>query len=725
MKIKSAAENEAILSNVGAVGEFRIRNSAKAFGILSSGLYANKIRAIVREYSCNAFDSHVEAGKADCPFDVHLPNALDPYFAVRDYGVGLDDQQVRDIFTTYFESTKTETDDLIGGLGLGSKSAFSYTDNFTITAIKNGVKRIYTAFINDHGVPSVALMTEEESDEATGVEIRFAVAESWDYRKFHNEAAQVFRTFRTQPTVTGVQDFQPESVEYQMRDIIPGAHVVKGRYYRHSTAIMGNIAYPLEVPNADQNLGDVAGLLDYCGLEIEFGIGELDIQASREGLSYIPETIAAIKSKLIAIRDAVSVRIAEEADKIDNEWLRAMFVVSQSNSRLTATAAVHYNTVKPNPLVRSSYNGLGLTTLSIKEEDLKKWNIKLQGFRSSSYSSHRTLKVSQDYSGPQPIPVWNFPVQDHVQFVLNTAGKPGAIQRARYHWTESPDVGHSDWYVFVIDPLDKKAPVDTASFFAALHNPPLAALEVTDLMERPKAEREAKVKTDPSVLLLQKRNPNGYSWRSRDNDMVWREAGVLSSLDASAEYLYIPMVGSSPQMIQSSWTAQTLLEAVTSVGLPEFRDLKIYGVRKSDHETVEALPNWTKFEDFVVRVLNTIDDKIIESLAASQLDNGRHSFYNDDIAKLVDPASPFVQIVESKKNMDKIACNIDRLGRLEIVYKDHLTAGQDIASKVKAKVVELKQNLSRYPLLDYLNVYADEKAVAEYINAIDAASVKI
>lgn len=718
MKIKSAAENEAILSNVGQVGEFRIRNSAKAFGILSSGLYANKIRAIIREYSCNAYDSHVEAGKADCPFDVHLPNALEPWFAVRDYGVGLDDQQVTNIFTTYFESTKTETDDLIGGLGLGSKSAFSYTDNFTITAIKNGVKRIYTAFINEQGVPSVAMMMQEDTDEAAGVEIRFAVAENYDFRKFREEAASVFRTFRTPPTVIGVQDFEPDAVEYQMRDVIPGAHVIKSRYRNSSTAIMGNIAYPLSVPNAEQNLGGVADLLD-CGLEIEFGIGELDIQASREGLSYIPETIAAIKAKLTAIRDAVAVRIAEEADKIDNEWLRAMYVVSQSNSRLTASAAVHYNTIKTNPLVRPSYNGLSLTEIRVKDEDLKKWNIKLQGFRTTGYNTPRTLKVSQDYSGSQPVPVWDFPVRDHVQLVFNTAGKPGSIQRARYHWNESPDMSKGEWYVFVIDPLDKKAPVDTASFLAALHNPHRDALELTDLLERPKAEKVDKVKTDPAVMLLQKRNANGYSWRQRDNDLVWREAGVLSTLDATAEYLYIPMVGSSPQMIQGNWNPQALLEITQKVGLPEFRDLKIYGVRKSDHDTVEALPNWTKFEDFVVNILKTIDDKIIESLAASQVDNGRHSFYNDDIAKLVDPSSPFVQLVESKKNMDKLACNIDCLGRLETVYKDQLTGGQDSASKVKAKVVELKQNLSRYPLLDHLNVYADETAVAEYINAID------
>lgn len=35
MILNNAPQNEAILSNVGEIGEFRIRNSAKAFSILS------------------------------------------------------------------------------------------------------------------------------------------------------------------------------------------------------------------------------------------------------------------------------------------------------------------------------------------------------------------------------------------------------------------------------------------------------------------------------------------------------------------------------------------------------------------------------------------------------------------------------------------------------------------------------------------------------------------
>jgi hypothetical protein len=122
MILNNAPQNEAILSNVSQVNSFSIKATAKSFNILSSGLYANKIRAIIRELSCNAVDSHVAAGKADVPFDVYLPTALEPFFRIRDYGTGLDHEQVTNIYTTYFESTKTGSNDFIGALGLGSKS---------------------------------------------------------------------------------------------------------------------------------------------------------------------------------------------------------------------------------------------------------------------------------------------------------------------------------------------------------------------------------------------------------------------------------------------------------------------------------------------------------------------------------------------------------------------------------------------------------------------------
>ena len=55
-------------SGVNAETAFQIKTTAKAFDILSSGLYTDNILAIVRELSCNAYDAHVAAGTEDKPF---------------------------------------------------------------------------------------------------------------------------------------------------------------------------------------------------------------------------------------------------------------------------------------------------------------------------------------------------------------------------------------------------------------------------------------------------------------------------------------------------------------------------------------------------------------------------------------------------------------------------------------------------------------------------------
>ncbi|KAI9549447.1 hypothetical protein GHT06_001847 [Daphnia sinensis] len=186
MILQDSTQNVATLSNTGGVTSFSIKATAKSFQILSAGLYSNKIKAIVRELSTNALDAHIAIGKAHIPFSVHLPSSMEPYFSVQDYGVGLTEE----------ESTKTGSNDFVGALGLGSKSPFSYTSNFTITAVKNGIKNIFTAFISDSGVPNIAKMFSEQTEESSGVEIKFAVDSSSDFHNFANEACNVYKYFK-------------------------------------------------------------------------------------------------------------------------------------------------------------------------------------------------------------------------------------------------------------------------------------------------------------------------------------------------------------------------------------------------------------------------------------------------------------------------------------------------------------------------------------------------
>ena len=144
MIIKDQTNSIEQIGNVTEESQFKIKVSPKAFQILSS-LYSDKPLAIVRELGCNAMDSHVASGQSNRPLHVHLPNTLEPWLTIQDFGTGISHENIYKIYTEYFNSTKTNTNDQVGMLGLGSKSPFCYTDNFTITSIFQGVKRIYNA----------------------------------------------------------------------------------------------------------------------------------------------------------------------------------------------------------------------------------------------------------------------------------------------------------------------------------------------------------------------------------------------------------------------------------------------------------------------------------------------------------------------------------------------------------------------------------------------------
>ena len=119
------------------------------FAILRDKLYSDKIMAVIREYSTNATDAHVEAGTPEKPVDVTLPTRLDPHLIIRDYGLGLTEEEVRELYVMYGSSTKRATNDAIGQLGLGCKSGFAYSDQFMVISYKDGKKYTYNAYLDE------------------------------------------------------------------------------------------------------------------------------------------------------------------------------------------------------------------------------------------------------------------------------------------------------------------------------------------------------------------------------------------------------------------------------------------------------------------------------------------------------------------------------------------------------------------------------------------------
>lgn len=714
--INNAPKNEAVMSNVGEIGEFRIRNSAKAFNILSSGLYANKIRAIIRELSCNAYDSHIAAGKPSVPFDIHLPNSLEPWFSVRDYGTGLTHEQVTKIYTTYFESTKTGSNDFVGALGLGSKSPFSYTDNFTVTAIKDGTKGIYSAFINEQGVPSIALMFSEKSEDPAGVEVKFAVNDQYDFRKFAMEAAIVLTYFALRPVVSGVVDFQVREVEYDRKDIIPGVHSLKS-HSRISVAVMGNIAYPVEVPNAEQTLGNLRHLLG-CGLEMHFDIGELDFQASREGLSYIPQTIEAIKNKLSALNDALEAVIATEADAIPNMWTRALFLYERASSGLW-TAAVSSYALKGGCSLfdGSASHWRALRRFQVDEELLDKLNISMSGFvKSRNDVTCRNFSADRDYTTNKKR--WGISVTEDTVFVINDT-KIGALERTKYHFR----VNRVSGTVYVLSPKDKTKPMDTAELFKLLSDPPVV-MQVSTLTEKP---RDGSVTNAANVTIMRLvSKDNGYYRYRSSGDRVWRDAGKLSAFSDTETYYYLPLSGYALVSAYGAKDPKEVVSLLERSGIPN-AVTQVYGVRKTDIENIKAKANWINLEDYIVKLLNSVNTNVVDGLARRILQS-RHSINftitnrMENALKHLPATSPFHSVVKVLKAPDT-ELNETYTQRLDALYKTPGTANfRTLAEKLATETYRL---LSNYPMLKFIGeARRDEAMVVEYIKSCDALAEK-
>ena len=695
------AVNEVVLSNVGTTGEFKIRNSAKAFKILSDGLYSNKIRAIIRELSCNALDSHVGAGKAEVPFEVHLPTVLEPWFAVRDFGMGLDGHQVVNIYTTYFESTKTDSNAFIGALGLGSKSPFSYTENFTVTAIKGGIKRIYSAFINEAGVPSIAEMGEELTDEGNGVEVKFSVTERYDYQSFRNEARQVFEWFENKPIITGVDSFEHGTISYKEKNIVPGVHATNSR---QCVAVMGNIPYPLNnVPEAQKHFGSLASLLD-CGLVLEFEIGEIDFAASREQLSYIPLTLNSIRKKLEELNANLAIHLAKKADAIVNEWERAEYLVEQNNTQLYKSAVAKYVAdTKFSLFDPKSYHGR--KTFVYQLDDLTKRGLSISGFR-RSYNSNVKIGEGSQYVNGNYIKTVSIPVEKDVVIVLNDL-KTGCQSRARYHFSQQSKSATVYCVSSAAAELDVRQ-LEYDKFLSELHNPP-TILKASGLL---KQERKKPISSQGiATLVLKESNRPGY-----EDSYKWQP--YSDTIDDTKTYYFVYLNNHEPIDANGDNFGMLNIKALMDqCGISDIANIQVFGVRKSRMKEIAELPNWIWIEDKLKEeTVKVTDAQIVSVVAKEMLDNYYNRVYtNLTVAKLVGPDSDYAKYVKEYASIERATGNSAQLMQLCSLY------GKAVAvDTVKKKIEDAKVALYRkYPLLKHITNSVPDTDVVDYIKLVD------
>ena len=314
------------------VGNFRITDATQARILvsLSDKMYTRKELAVLREYSTNGADAHVVLDKPISDIQVSLPTIADLNFRIRDFGTGLTETEIRDVYCVFGESTKRNSNKLNGVLGYGCKAGFAHADSFTVTSWIDGAKTVYQCIKGDSTkLHSSLRLSREDSNEPSGIEICVPVKQNSWYT-FHREAIAFYRCWPTMPTIKGLSDDDAASLAkfratpatlkgngWEVRPTSDGAHGV---------AYMGWVPYAIDwnvlqhKMSLDSKSRALFELLRSNDVILYFDMGEVQFVDSRESLEYTDKTFNAIVTRIKEIFDCIKDSIQEKFTGLPSLW---------------------------------------------------------------------------------------------------------------------------------------------------------------------------------------------------------------------------------------------------------------------------------------------------------------------------------------------------------------------------------------------------------------------
>lgn len=266
--------------------------NAKAFKIIFGQIYPDIIKAIVRELFANGWDSQKVAGNLDTPIDIHLPTTFEPYFSIRDYGVGMTPSIVEGIYSNVFESTKDGNNEEAGMFGMGSKTPLGYTDTFAVTSYVDGIFWAYSIYIASNGCPKLDLVATGETTEPNGVYVQLSV-KSDDFETFKSYAERFALNSGTAVNINRkrVINHRAATMQGENWSLLERSNNIESAMIQ-----MGCILYKLDVNLLINNLSlgysessDFRRLVGHP-IIVQFPIGTFDVTGSREDIIYNNES---------------------------------------------------------------------------------------------------------------------------------------------------------------------------------------------------------------------------------------------------------------------------------------------------------------------------------------------------------------------------------------------------------------------------------------------------
>lgn len=589
------------VSKIGDVVEasYTIEDSAKIFSILRSNIYSDKILAVIREYSTNGWDGHILNGTPDQPLQITLPTSLSPVFKVRDFGVGLSEESVMHIYTSYGTSTKDSSNDFNGTFGLGSKSAFAYGNTFGITSYFNGVKTLYTAYLDETNIGKIRKEYSEPTSEVNGVEIEIAVKTA-DIRQFNETASNFYKHFQPTPEFLGgdgtvvstIQNFKNARMMFDGSVFSIKSTESQPYWMREkSVAIMGNVAYPLSVDAL--GWGDSrADLLSKACVALQIPIGAVSITASREALEYDKRTKDYLIGRICQMHSEILKLTQDKIDACDSFWEAAVMLNGLRDLDKSISDKITFGKWKDIRWtgMNSYYGGCAvmLDDKFVRDEICGKFDVEMKQY--TYFSSPRL----SGYKVTQLMP------DNKTVFVLN---RPGKVKREEVTWRVRGaynDYRHlSDRLQIVLVDFAKDNSAEMLK--GILKGARVVNLEdcaIVKYQSNRSATPRKTVNTDLSKTKIFSFNRGNDSttksnnWDAQKNDEILHGGGVYVRINS---YDIVPEDGSTMRSMEN---VEFILKNLETAGI-SIRT--VYGIRDSVKQIGDG---WVKFDDWVTEVVN-------------------------------------------------------------------------------------------------------------------------
>lgn len=301
---------------VGDIKEFKTsidpKNLEFITTLLSSNLYSDPEQSFIREIVSNAWDSHVEAGTTDVPVIVKFTDSCgDKSVTIRDFGVGLSPERFQEVYCNIGSSTKRESNEFIGGFGIGKYSSLACSNTVYITSYYEGIAYYYLMVKSGNTITTNLLM-EKPTTEKNGVEVTIKnIPDLTPYDK-----ALQYITFFPNVYIDGA----PDADKINTAKLKRFKHFAAASINIPSKLLLGNVLYPVQAYHlnidARRFLEHIAG----TGIVIKFDVGEINITPNRENIIYSSDTIKKIEDRIKDAKDEldslVDSKIAKDYDDI-------------------------------------------------------------------------------------------------------------------------------------------------------------------------------------------------------------------------------------------------------------------------------------------------------------------------------------------------------------------------------------------------------------------------